>query len=118
MWSPLQVIGSSVCDLGSLPPAPGANSPNLEPGSKSSNGHVLGLTSVGTKSRPGQAYLAPEWGISRESGRIGPVPSPLTQWMTRTEGVSELSRRSSLLGSASHPESDILGPRERRVAHI
>ena len=30
----------------------------------------------------------------------------------------ELSRCSSLLGSASHPESDILGPRERRVAHI
>ena len=40
--------------LGYRPPAPGGLYPTLEPGSKASSDNVICLTSLGTKSRPGQ----------------------------------------------------------------
>ena len=37
-------------------PQPGGLYPTLDPGSKASKGHVICLTSLGTKSRPGHNF--------------------------------------------------------------
>ena len=42
---------------------PGGLYPTLKPGSKASKGHVICLTSLGTKSRPGQGFQAVADGV-------------------------------------------------------
>ena len=55
------------------PPAPGGLYPTLEPGSKASSDNVICLTSLGTKSRPGQCQqrhcqrkTGLSWGLVRK----------------------------------------------------
>ena len=64
------------------------------------------------------AYLAPGVGNFQRIQENWSRSKPSDSMDDSDKRGVELSRRSSLLGYASHPESDILGPRERGVAHI
>ena len=57
--------------VGYRPPAPGGLYPTLEPGFKASSDHVICLTALGTKSRPGQDTCA-QRDIERTGRRTDP----------------------------------------------
>ena len=91
--------------LGYRPPAPGGYTPPWNPVSKASSDNVICLTSLGTKSRPGQppARSPPHWWI-RYADRNGRIIRETTGTSVKKLAREILAKKKVLVAKNRHME--------------